>query len=162
MQGMISKVQRFLVSEDGPTAVEYAVMLALILVACISIVTTLARHSKHPLLVKTSLSAANASGCSPGPGNRRPRSPGNCLVRVRGTTGEAAGGARRFTLSLFLVPACGSPAWAGPRPRWGRPPRFDKPPDATQVTDGQFGPENVPHHPARWAEVGNRDCSRSS
>ena len=41
MQGMISKVQRFLTSEDGPTAVEYAVMLALILVACISIVTTL-------------------------------------------------------------------------------------------------------------------------
>ena len=41
MQGMISSVQRFLVSEDGPTAVEYAVMLALILVACISIVTTL-------------------------------------------------------------------------------------------------------------------------
>jgi pilus assembly protein Flp/PilA len=41
MQGMISKVQRFLISEDGPTAVEYAVMLALILVACISIVKTL-------------------------------------------------------------------------------------------------------------------------
>jgi len=31
----------FLRSEDGPTAVEYAVMLALILVACITIVTSL-------------------------------------------------------------------------------------------------------------------------
>ena len=41
MQGMISRVQRFLISEDGPTAVEYAVMLALILVACIAIVTKL-------------------------------------------------------------------------------------------------------------------------
>src|SRR5271157_2948526 len=41
MQGMISRVQRFLTSEDGPTAVEYAVMLALILVACITVVTTL-------------------------------------------------------------------------------------------------------------------------
>ncbi len=41
MQGMISRVQRFLTSEDGPTAVEYAVMLSLILVACITIVTTL-------------------------------------------------------------------------------------------------------------------------
>ena len=41
MQGMISRVQRFLTSEDGPTAVEYAVMLALIIVACIAIVTTL-------------------------------------------------------------------------------------------------------------------------
>ncbi len=43
MKGVITKVQRFLVSEDGPTAVEYAVMLALILVACISIVTTLGK-----------------------------------------------------------------------------------------------------------------------
>ena len=43
MQGMISRVQRFLISEDGPTAVEYAVMLALILVACISIVGTLGK-----------------------------------------------------------------------------------------------------------------------
>ena len=42
MQGMISRVQRFLISEDGPTAVEYAVMLALILVACVRIITTLA------------------------------------------------------------------------------------------------------------------------
>jgi pilus assembly protein Flp/PilA len=41
MHSLITKVQRFLVSEDGPTAVEYAVMLALILVACITIITTL-------------------------------------------------------------------------------------------------------------------------
>ncbi|MDR3620906.1 MAG: Flp family type IVb pilin [Paludisphaera borealis] len=41
MRDMITKVQRFVVSEDGPTAVEYAVMLALILVACITVVTTL-------------------------------------------------------------------------------------------------------------------------
>ncbi len=34
-------VRRFLVSEAGPTAVEYAVLLALILVACITIVTSL-------------------------------------------------------------------------------------------------------------------------
>jgi len=32
---------RFLKAEDGPTAVEYAVMLALIIVACIGAVTTL-------------------------------------------------------------------------------------------------------------------------
>ena len=41
MHTLLTKVQRFLVSEDGPTAVEYAVMLALILVACITIITTL-------------------------------------------------------------------------------------------------------------------------
>ncbi len=37
----LKHVTRFLTSEDGPTAVEYAVMLALILVACITAVTTL-------------------------------------------------------------------------------------------------------------------------
>lgn len=41
MQNAFLSVKRFLTSEDGPTAVEYAVMLALILVACITIVTTL-------------------------------------------------------------------------------------------------------------------------
>ena len=41
MQTFSSKIRRFLLSEDGPTAVEYAVMLVLILVACITIVTTL-------------------------------------------------------------------------------------------------------------------------
>jgi pilus assembly protein Flp/PilA len=41
MKAFVSQVQRFLASEDGPTAVEYAVMLALILVACITIVTNL-------------------------------------------------------------------------------------------------------------------------
>ncbi len=41
MKTLATRVRRFLVSEDGPTAVEYAVMLALILVACITIVATL-------------------------------------------------------------------------------------------------------------------------
>jgi pilus assembly protein Flp/PilA len=36
-----TSISRFLSSEDGPTAVEYAVMLALILIACITIVTNL-------------------------------------------------------------------------------------------------------------------------
>jgi pilus assembly protein Flp/PilA len=41
MNSLISRVMLFVRSEDGPTAVEYAVMLALILVACITIVTSL-------------------------------------------------------------------------------------------------------------------------
>jgi pilus assembly protein Flp/PilA len=35
---MLSQIKRFLVSEDGPTAVEYAVMLALIVVVCLAAV----------------------------------------------------------------------------------------------------------------------------
>ena len=34
-------LKRFLKSEDGPTAVEYAVMLALIIVVCLTAITTL-------------------------------------------------------------------------------------------------------------------------
>jgi len=56
MQGLMTRVQRFLISEDGPTAVEYAVMLALILVACISIVTTLGKSISNTFTsVNTSL-----------------------------------------------------------------------------------------------------------
>jgi len=35
MNAFASRVKRFLVSEDGPTAVEYAVMLALIIIVCL-------------------------------------------------------------------------------------------------------------------------------
>jgi pilus assembly protein Flp/PilA len=41
MKNHFSAIHRFLSDESGPTAVEYAVMLALILVACITIVTQL-------------------------------------------------------------------------------------------------------------------------
>ena len=38
---LMKKTVRFLKQEDGPTAVEYAVMLALIIVVCIAAITTL-------------------------------------------------------------------------------------------------------------------------
>jgi pilus assembly protein Flp/PilA len=34
------QVRRFLTSEDGPTAVEYAVMLALIIIVCLVAITS--------------------------------------------------------------------------------------------------------------------------
>jgi pilus assembly protein Flp/PilA len=40
-------LRRFLRIEDGPTAVEYAVMLALIIVVCIAAVHQLGRASRH-------------------------------------------------------------------------------------------------------------------
>jgi pilus assembly protein Flp/PilA len=36
MQHFTSACKRFLLSEDGPTAVEYAIMLALIVLVCIT------------------------------------------------------------------------------------------------------------------------------
>jgi pilus assembly protein Flp/PilA len=41
MKSLAKKVQRFLVSEDGPTAVEYAVMLALIVIVCLTAISSL-------------------------------------------------------------------------------------------------------------------------
>ena len=41
MKSIINRVQNFLRSEDGPTATEYAVMLALIIVVAIAAITTL-------------------------------------------------------------------------------------------------------------------------
>jgi pilus assembly protein Flp/PilA len=41
MTKLMNAVKTFVQSEDGPTAVEYAVMLALIIVVCIAIITQL-------------------------------------------------------------------------------------------------------------------------
>jgi pilus assembly protein Flp/PilA len=45
MREVLSRVARFLRSEDGPTAVEYAVMLALIIVVCLTAITTLGSNA---------------------------------------------------------------------------------------------------------------------
>ncbi len=46
MQAIVSKLQRFLKSEDGPTAVEYAVMLALIVIVCMAAISTVGTNAK--------------------------------------------------------------------------------------------------------------------
>lgn len=46
MRSLTAAVTRFLQAEDGPTAVEYAVMLALIVVVCIGAITTLGNNAK--------------------------------------------------------------------------------------------------------------------
>jgi len=48
MSGLLTKVTQFLSDESGPTAVEYAVMLALIVVVCIAAITTLGRTPAAP------------------------------------------------------------------------------------------------------------------
>ena len=46
-RALMKKTVRFLKKEDGPTAVEYAVMLALIIVVCIVAITTLGSNSNE-------------------------------------------------------------------------------------------------------------------
>jgi len=45
MRSLAQRIVNFLKREDGPTAVEYAVMLALIIVVCISAITTLGQNA---------------------------------------------------------------------------------------------------------------------
>jgi pilus assembly protein Flp/PilA len=45
MKSFAQKVQRFLVSEDGPTAVEYAVMLALIVIVCLTAIQAIGTNA---------------------------------------------------------------------------------------------------------------------
>ena len=45
MKNLAKKVQRFLVSEDGPTAVEYAVMLALIVIVCLTAIRAIGTNA---------------------------------------------------------------------------------------------------------------------
>jgi pilus assembly protein Flp/PilA len=45
MKSLALKLQRFLVSEDGPTAVEYAVMLALIIIVCLTAISAVGTNA---------------------------------------------------------------------------------------------------------------------
>ena len=45
MKNLAKKLQRFLVSEDGPTAVEYAVMLALIVIVCLTAIKSIGTNA---------------------------------------------------------------------------------------------------------------------
>jgi pilus assembly protein Flp/PilA len=47
MKSLFRGLKNFLVNEDGPTAVEYAVMLALIIVVCITAITTLGSNANN-------------------------------------------------------------------------------------------------------------------
>jgi pilus assembly protein Flp/PilA len=45
MTNFLRHAQRFLKSEDGPTAVEYAVMLALIIVVCLTAIQAIGTNA---------------------------------------------------------------------------------------------------------------------
>ena len=45
MKSFAKKVRNFIVSEDGPTAVEYAVMLALIIIVCLAAISAIGTNA---------------------------------------------------------------------------------------------------------------------
>jgi pilus assembly protein Flp/PilA len=62
MRQFVQHVVDFLKREDGPTAVEYAVMLALIIVVCLVAITALGTNANKTFAeVSASLAAASGS-----------------------------------------------------------------------------------------------------
>lgn len=61
MRSAILGMRRFLKSEDGPTAVEYAVMLALIVIVCLTAINSLGTNANT-----TFSNAANSLGSAGG------------------------------------------------------------------------------------------------
>jgi pilus assembly protein Flp/PilA len=59
MRSLALKMRRFLVSEDGPTAVEYAVMLALIVIVCLTAIGTIGTNANKTF---TDVAASLANG----------------------------------------------------------------------------------------------------
>jgi pilus assembly protein Flp/PilA len=57
MKTILNRIEQFLRDEDGPTAVEYAVMLALIIVVCVAAITTLGSNASN-IFSNVSLNAA--------------------------------------------------------------------------------------------------------
>ncbi|MGA2617359.1 MAG: Flp family type IVb pilin [Thermoguttaceae bacterium] len=45
MKSLLTKLHRFIASEDGPTAVEYAVMLSLIVIVCLTAITSIGNNA---------------------------------------------------------------------------------------------------------------------
>ena len=63
MKSLAKKMHRFLVSEDGPTAVEYAVMLALIVIVCLAAISPIGTQASTTFNnVQSSLSGAAPAG----------------------------------------------------------------------------------------------------
>ena len=47
MKNLAQSVKKFMVSEDGPTAVEYAVMLALIVIVCLTAIKAVGTNASN-------------------------------------------------------------------------------------------------------------------
>ncbi len=62
MRTALARLRRLIVREDGPTAVEYAVMLALIVVVCLTAIKTIGTNAKTTFSnVATSLCSCGSS-----------------------------------------------------------------------------------------------------
>ena len=62
MKTLAQSIKKFIVSEDGPTAVEYAVMLALIIVVCLTAIQAIGTNANVTFdRVATAVGSTNAA-----------------------------------------------------------------------------------------------------
>lgn len=63
----MKRIIEFLRKDDGPTAVEYAVMLALILVVCLVAIRTIGQNLNYTYdeIINAQIEAAKESGSTP-------------------------------------------------------------------------------------------------
>ncbi|MBN1341194.1 MAG: Flp family type IVb pilin [Phycisphaerae bacterium] len=66
MKALVNRAKSFLVSEDGPTATEYAVMLALIIIVALAAIGTLGQKVNS---IFTNVEAALPDGSGGGSGS---------------------------------------------------------------------------------------------
>jgi pilus assembly protein Flp/PilA len=63
MKNLAQQIKQFLAAEDGPTAVEYAVMLALIVIVCIAAITVVGTNTSGMFnTVATQLGSSGGGG----------------------------------------------------------------------------------------------------
>jgi pilus assembly protein Flp/PilA len=62
LSSLKTAVVQFLKAEDGPTAVEYAVMLALIIVVCIAAITALGSNANQTFTTVSNIIGNAGSG----------------------------------------------------------------------------------------------------
>jgi pilus assembly protein Flp/PilA len=64
MSAILKSAKTFLLDESGPTAVEYAVMLALIVVVSLAAITSLGENLNHNYdqIINAQIEAAKSSG----------------------------------------------------------------------------------------------------
>ena len=87
MKSFATKLRRFLVSEDGPTAVEYAVMLSLIICVCLAAITTIGTNASSVFSKAPTRSTKRLSGTRSA--RYRPRQPEGSAVAASSSASAA-------------------------------------------------------------------------
>ena len=109
MRKLTQFVRDFVKGEDGPTAVEYAVLLALIIVVCLLSISALGTNANTPILSRNSLTIRAASR-GPTPSERASIAL-SCATIARVSSSSNRAGTSRSRSRAPATARLRSPAW---------------------------------------------------